>query len=99
MKELPAPDGVFIGGSGGHLKEILELVEKKNPKARVVINAISLETLQEAMEWVKNGNVIDEEVLQISVNKSRKIGSYHMMMGQNPIYIISFQLNEKEETK
>ena len=99
LKELPAPDGVFIGGSGGHLKEILELVEKKNPKARVVINAISLETLQEAMEWVKNGNVIDEEVLQISVNKSRKIGSYHMMMGQNPIYIISFQLNEKEETK
>lgn len=94
---LPEPDGVFIGGSGGHLKEVLEVIESKNPKARVVINAISLETLSEVLNWVKERTVAEEEIVQISVSKSRKIGNYHMMTGQNPIFIVSFCLAGKEE--
>jgi precorrin-6Y C5,15-methyltransferase (decarboxylating) len=93
VEDLPAPDIVFIGGSKGHLDEVLDLVETKNPSARVVINAITLETLGETLEYVKQHEICDEEILQMQVAKSRKIKAYHMMTGQNPIYIISFTMN------
>lgn len=96
LKELPAPDCVFIGGSKGHMKEIIEIVKQKNPRARIVINAIALETLLQAMECCKAYKVARDEVTQIAVSKTRNIGNYHMMMGQNPVYVISFTLDEEE---
>lgn len=45
IKCLPEPNSVFIGGSSGDLEEIVDAVYKKNEKATIVINAISLETI------------------------------------------------------
>lgn len=94
LEELPAPDCVFIGGSKGHMKEIIQTVAQKNPKVRVVINAIALETLAEAVKCCDEVKVTEEEIVQISVAKSKSVGSYHMMMGQNPVSVISFTCNE-----
>ena len=44
---LEEPTHVFIGGSGGHLMEILEVLAAKKRRIRVVMNAISLETVAE----------------------------------------------------
>lgn len=103
MENLPAPDIVFIGGSKGHLKEILQVVKKKTTKARIVINAITLETLTEALKCCKEFPVTDDEIIELSVSKSSSIGNYHMMKAHNPIYIISFTLlaleTEVEEGK
>ena len=33
--------------------------------------------------------VPDAEILQVSAARSKVLGRYHMMMGQNPVYIIS----------
>ena len=89
LEELEPPTHVFIGGSSGNLKEILACVRKKNPSVRIVINAISLETVTEVMEAVEEGLLDSPEIVQISVAKSRLLGKYHMMTGQNPVYIIS----------
>ena len=94
LKELPAPDIVFIGGSKGHLNEIIETVCQKNPKARIVINAITLETLSEAVACCQNKKHLDDEIVQVQISKSDKIGNYHMMKGQNPVYIISFTMDD-----
>ena len=91
LKELEVPTHVFIGGSSGNLKEILCCVKKKNPEVRIVINAISLETIREVMEAIEEGILEEPEVMQMTVAKSRCLGSYHMMMGQNPIYIVTSQ--------
>ena len=56
---------------------------------RIVINCIALETVAESLRCIKELPVTDTEIVQLSVSKSREIGSYHMMMGENPIYIIS----------
>ncbi|MEI3219376.1 MAG: hypothetical protein V8S08_06810 [Lachnoclostridium sp.] len=64
-------------------------MKEKNPKARLVINAISLETLREVMETMEEGLLLEPEIVQLTAAKSRKLGSYHMMTGQNPIYIVS----------
>lgn len=89
IEQLPKPTHAFIGGSSGNLKEIMKLLLQKNPKVRIVINAITLETIAEALECVKNLTVTDVEVVQVSVSKAQTVGEYHMMMGQNPVYIIS----------
>ena len=64
-------------------------IKKKNPDVRIVINAISLETVKEAMEAMEEGLLADPEIIQLNVAKSKKLGRYHMMTGLNPIYIIS----------
>lgn len=86
---LEAPTHVFIGGSSGNLKEILHVVREKNPNVKIVLNAISLETVRETMEAIEEGLLTDPEIVQISVSKARKLGAYHMMTGQNPVYVIS----------
>ena len=91
MEVLPAPSHVFIGGSSGNLKEIIACILKKNQKVRVVMNAITLETVAEAMDCLKIFDVEDVDIVAVSVGKSKSVGRYHMMMGQNPVYIISFQ--------
>ena len=91
LEELPVPTHAFIGGSSGNLDEIVGLLLKKNPGIRIVINAITLETVQEALDVMKKYPVRDTEIVSMSVARSKEIGSYHMMMGQNPVYIFSFE--------
>ena len=94
---LPVPDCVFIGGSTGNLKGILDTVYQKNKKARVVINTITLETLTEAKHCMEELSVAEEEIVQISVSRSKKAGRYHMMLGLNPVTVISFTLHGKKD--
>ena len=89
LEDLEAPTHVFIGGSSGNLKDILRTVLEKSTEARIVVNAISLETVSEAMEAAEEGLLRDAQITQIMASRSRKLGRYHMMTGQNPVYIIS----------
>ena len=89
LEELETPTHAFIGGSSGNLREIVQLLQRKNPDVRIVINAISLETVSEVMGLVEEGILPDAEILQVSAARSKVLGRYHMMMGQNPVYIIS----------
>lgn len=89
LENLEPPTHAFIGGSSGKMETILRLLLKKNPSVRIVINCIALETVSETLQCLKTLPVKEEEILQISVSKGKSIGNYHMMMGENPIYIIS----------
>ena len=86
-----APTHAFIGGSSGNLKEIVKLLLEKNPQVRIVINCITLETVSEALETAKEFGFEENEIVQLSAARSKAIGRYHMMMGENPIYIITLQ--------
>lgn len=88
-RELPAPTHVFIGGSGGNLRQIVSAILEKNPKARIVATAISLESMAELTHCMKGFSFAEREVVSISVARDRKAGGYHLMMGQNPITIFT----------
>lgn len=88
LAALPLPDAVFIGGSGGKLGDIIDQVLLKNPAARLVITAITLETLQRAIQALQRHD-IEPQITSISAANAKKVGASHMMMGQNPVYIIS----------
>ena len=97
LDALPAPTHAFIGGSSGNLKEIIHVLLGKNRNVRMVINCITLETVSEAMECIRQLKAEDEntvwetDIVQLSVSRSKSIGRYHMMMGENPIYVITIQ--------
>ena len=87
LDSLPVPSHVFIGGSSGNLKEIMETCLKKNPKVRFVINAITLETVSEMVKCISELNVEEEDILSVNISKSKRAGRYHLMSAHNPIYI------------
>lgn len=89
MTELPAPTHAFIGGSSGNMQDIINLLLEKNPKVRIVLNCITLETVTEAMNAIRDFGLEDVDIVQLAAARSKSIGRYHMMMGENPIYIIS----------
>ena len=89
--ELPAPTHVFIGGSSGNMREILKLILEKNPNARIVATAIALESVAELTACMKEFPFRETEVISMQVARDRKAGPYHLMTGQNPIYIFTMQ--------
>ena len=55
----------------------------------MVVNAITLETLGEALKVMGELPFTDVDIVSVTAAKSRELGRYHMMMGLNPVYIIS----------
>ncbi len=96
LAALPRPTHAFIGGSGGRLKEILEMLYQKNPTMRIVITAVSLETAGEILEMLNRVPTENEELIQVQVSRGRKAGAYHLMQAENPIYICSFDFMKRE---
>ena len=90
-RELPAPTHVFVGGSAGNMRQILEGVLGKNPNARIVATAVTLESVAELTQCMKDIPFAFTEVVSMSVARDRKAGPYHLMMGQNPIFIFTMQ--------
>lgn len=90
LSGLPAPDRVFIGGSGGSLAEIISLVNRELPVGgRIVINAVVLETLTTAAETLKTLDFGDLDITQVTIAKASPVGRVHMFRSHNPVFVIS----------
>lgn len=104
MQDLPKPDVVFVGGTSGNMEEILRLVLEKNPTVQLVINVISLESIAEVTQMSQKLPLEDLEIVEIQSARDKAIGRYHLMQGQNPVYVISAKgcvpksKEEKQET-
>lgn len=90
-RELPAPTHVFIGGSTGSLREIVALVLEKNPNARLVLTAVTLESVAEMDRLIKEFHFTDTDVTCLNVSCARELGPYHLMTAQNPVYLFTLQ--------
>ena len=88
---LPAPTHVFIGGSGGNLRQIVALILQKNPHARILATAITLESIAELTDCMKAFPFTETEVVSMMIARDRRAGAYHLMTGQNPISIFTMQ--------
>ncbi len=88
LKDLPVPDLAFIGGSSGNMDEIVSYLHGINNEMRFVITAVTLESAMAGLDSLKNVG-ISGDIVQVAVSKGRQIGDLHMLMAQNPIFIIS----------
>lgn len=89
LEELPDPDRVFIGGSGGMLEEVIEAVDRRlKPEGLIVLNAVTLNTLTKAVEFLEDHGY-SVEVTCVNIAKTRALSEYKLLEAQNPVYIIS----------
>ena len=88
LADLPAPDAVFIGGTKGGMEGVLDAVLAKNPDARICISAIALETLGAAIAAL-TARGLTAEVTQIAVSRTKPAGRLHLLMANNPIFLIT----------
>lgn len=86
---LPAPDRVFIGGSGDDLESILDSVAQRLlPGGRVVQTAVLLKTLEKVSSFWKDRN-FEVSVVQLQVNRSVATGEDLRLEALNPVFILS----------
>lgn len=94
---LESPTHAFIGGSGGNLTAILKHLYRKNPQMRVVINAVSLETLGELNMIEQYFPLKHFELIQVQISRYRQMGDYHLPKAENPVMICSFTFRKDRE--
>lgn len=93
LETLPPLDTAFIGGSSGRLGEIFGALLIKNPCIRIIVNAITLETVHEAVEsFTAHG--IAPDIMQIGVAHTKPIGNRHMLQAGSPVFILCGGGNE-----
>ena len=82
-------DKIFIGGSGGELSSIIEMIFTSKKNHTIVISAITMETIAQITDIVKIAKEkgYDTEITAINVSKSKEVGPYNMMMAQNMVFI------------
>lgn len=88
LQNLPRPDAVFVGGSGGQLEGILRAVHAANPAARVCVAAIALETLHTAAQTLEALGC-RVEIAQVSVSRAKGVGQLHLLLAQNPVFLVT----------
>jgi len=89
LDDLPDPDRVFIGGSGGHLWQILEAVDARlSTGGRVVLNSATLDTLTAATEYFQNAGY-ELEVTSVNIARTRPLTDYKMFEAFNPVFILA----------
>lgn len=95
LQNLPKPTHAFIGGSGGNLDEILNTLYAMNHSMRLVITAVSLETIAQIKDLLTAYPIVNEDIVELQVTRSRAIGKYHMMQAENPVWICAFDFRKE----
>lgn len=89
LAELPDPDRVFIGGSGGNMTALIGVVlERLQEGGALVINVATVENLAEALAALRARGA-PHECMQVQVSRSKTIlGRLTRFEALNPITII-----------
>ncbi len=88
--ELEIADVIFIGGTGGDTKEIVELCQDKlKSGGRIVIGIILIETLYSVLDILDKLQFDSVDITQVTISKSKKTTKGTMMLARNPVTIIS----------
>lgn len=87
--DLPMANAIFVGGSGGQLVAILAECDRLLLSGgRLVITAITVETLMNSLKIVQRGTY-EVDCFQMQISRLKKVGASNMFQALNPIFIIA----------
>lgn len=85
--QWPDPNAVFIGGSGGRLQAIIEVVKQRlRPRGRLVINLASLETVPIALALLPGARLT-----HVQINRGLPLLDKTRLQPINPVFMIVWQ--------
>jgi precorrin-6Y C5,15-methyltransferase (decarboxylating) len=88
LADLPNPDAVFVGGSGGRLTAILEhATHRLNSGGRLVVSCIAIETLSHTWNWLSERG-LQPQATSLQLAHSRPLGSLHCLEPEHPIFLL-----------
>lgn len=89
IENLPNPHRIFIGGSGGNLTFLLNIIKTKiSPDGKIVIALATIENLNEALQWFKDHDW-NYEIINVQISKSLAIAKNTRFYPLNPVNIIT----------
>lgn len=89
LEGLPPVDGLVLGGSGGHLKEIIaKSKEILKEGSSMIISAVTLETLTNGFSLLEEYD-LNPQLTSLTIHKTKEIGNYHLLEAQNQIFVLT----------
>jgi precorrin-6Y C5,15-methyltransferase (decarboxylating) len=89
LGDLPDPDAVFVGGSGGNLEPIVETtLDRLRPAGRLVLSLATLESLH-AVSALLNAHELPFDLIQVAIARGTSIGGGTRLAPLNPVFIVS----------
>lgn len=90
LDELPAPDCVFVGGSGGRLEDILQCAASRiRDGGRIMVNLAAMERVGQAQKCLESLG-FEVELTMISASRGRALPDGTMRLAaENPVFIIT----------
>lgn len=91
IEKLPKPDVIFVGGSEGELKLLISWLKEKKWNTRLVLTAVTMETMAEASQLMEE--IGGYRMIQLQVGKSRDLAGRHLLDMNHPITIFETELS------
>lgn len=91
MAAWPAPDAIFVGGSGGELDELIRIgLQRLNPAGWLIMNFVTFENLTAALATLGTLGA-NWDVTQLQASRSQPVLHMHRLQAENPVWIVSVQ--------
>lgn len=94
LPELPQVDAIIVGGTWGDTKQLIQLaVDRLRKGGRIVIDTILIETTYQALVTIKEMQLTEIDISQVTISKARSVTTGTMMLARNPVMIMSATKN------
>ena len=93
LSGLPLPTHVFLGGTGGRAREILDFLSCLGTRIRLVATAVTVENAAFYTEALSGYG--DFTAAQIAVSRLFPAGGIHLLRAENPVFVFSATLEGK----
>ena len=91
LTDLPTPNRIFIGGSGGNLSSILDTCQTQIATDGIIVIALAtVEHFTAVLQWAKQNNW-HHHILQVQISRSIPIANLTRFSPLNPISIVKLQ--------
>lgn len=87
MRDLPEPDCVFVGGTGGNFEGIVKLAATRARRS-VVLTLITLERVVPAAE-ILEGCGFEVETRFLQASRMKGVGEFHRLAAETPVFVVT----------
>jgi precorrin-6Y C5,15-methyltransferase (decarboxylating) len=87
LYDLPEPDAVFVGGSGGAFEEIVKLSAVRARRA-VVLALVTLERVVPATQLLEDCG-LEVETTFLQTSRMKGVGNLHRLAAESAVFVVS----------
>ncbi|WP_051564670.1 precorrin-6y C5,15-methyltransferase (decarboxylating) subunit CbiE [Desulfovermiculus halophilus] len=96
FSELPDPDRIVVGGGISRSPDLVpQALDRLRPGGKIMILCTLLSTLHQARDQLGKAG-LEADVQQISISRSRSIGTDKRLEPLNPVFLVSFAFSKSD---